>query len=172
MRSCLLSFLLLVCVYSVAQQPSPAPDWKSLDFLIGDWIGTGGGGPGQGSGSFSFHFDLAKQVVLRRNSADYPATNRRAAYHHEDLMVIHSDDRSDNFSADYYDTEGHVIRYRVQPGAPSGTAIFLSEVVGNAPRFRLTYKKIATGLEGSFEIAPPGKPEEFKPYLKWAAVPK
>jgi hypothetical protein len=170
MRWCLLSLLFLVCLSLAAQQLAPAPNWKSLDFLIGDWTGSGGGGPGQGSGNFSFHFDLEKQVVLRKNSADYPAANDRAAYHHEDLMVIHPDDQSNNFSADYFDSEGHVIRYRVQPGAPGGTAIFVSDAMASRPRYRLTYKKIASGVEGSFEIAPPGKPEDFKLYLKWTAA--
>lgn len=170
MRLCLLPLLLVISVAGRAQQPSPAPDWKPLDFLVGDWIGKGGGGPGQGSGNFSFHFDLDEHVLVRRNLANYPAANGRAAYHHEDLMVVYPDDETKKLVADYFDTEGHVIRYRVQD-APSG-AIFLSEAAANGPRFRLTYKKTTGGLEGTFEIAPPGKPEEFKLYLKWTAIPK
>lgn len=171
MRLCLLLlFLLLVPAAGRAQQPSSAPDWKPLDFLVGDWVAKGGGGPGQGSGNFSFHFDLDNHVLVRKNTANYPAANGRPAYHHADLMIIHPEDQTNDFSADYFDTEGHIIRYRVQPNAPSGTAIFVSEPAANSPRFRLTYKRIASGLEGSFEIAAPGKPEDFKPYLQWTAA--
>jgi hypothetical protein len=172
MRLSLLAFLLLVSLTGAAQRPSPAPDWKPLDFLVGDWIGKGGGGPDQGSGNFSFHFDLEKHVLVRRNVADYPAANDRPAYHHEDLMVIYREDRSRDLLADYFDTEGHVIRYQVQPNEPSNTAVFISDASTNSPRFRLTYKKVAEGLQGTFEIAPPGKPEEFKLYLQWTAVAK
>lgn len=170
MRLCLLSLLLLVSLAGRAQQSSHAPDWKPFDFLVGDWVANGGGGPGQGSGNFSFHFDLEKHVLVRKNTANYPAANGRPAYHHEDLMIIHPTDETNDFSADYFDTEGHVIRYRVQPNAPSGTVIFMSEPAVNSPRFRLGYKKIASGLEGNFEIASPGKPEDFKLYLQWTAA--
>jgi hypothetical protein len=70
--------------------------------------------------------------------------------------------------ADYYDSEGHVIRYAVQ--ADSGGAVFLSDAVAGLPRFRLTYALVADStLTGRFEIASPDKPEEFQPYLAWSA---
>jgi hypothetical protein len=48
--------------------------------------------------------------------------------------------------------------------------VLVSEVVSGAPTFRLSYKLAAGGvLGGRFEMAPPGKPESFEPYLTWTA---
>ncbi len=73
----------------------------------------------------------------------------------------------DGVRADYYDNEGHVIRYVVHSPA-AGEAVFLSEGAGGEPRFRLRYLLDAAGvLKGEFAIAPPVAPESFKPYLTW-----
>ena len=81
-------------------------------------------------------------------------------------MVIYATEGA-GVRADYYDSEGHVIRYSVTSAAP-GEATFLSDVVAGAPRFRLNYKLGADNLlKGEFAIAPPGKPEAFAPYLAW-----
>jgi hypothetical protein len=39
------------------------------------------------------------------------------------------------------------------------------------PRYRLTYRRGASAgtLDGSFEVAPPDKPDAFAPYLSWRA---
>jgi hypothetical protein len=60
--------------------------------------------------------------------------------------------------ADYFDSEGHVIRYVVD-GRP-GEAAFVSEIRAAEPRYRLTYTQASPGtLNGRFDVAPPGKPE-------------
>jgi hypothetical protein len=46
--------------------------------------------------------------------------------------------------------------------------VFLSDLVAKEPRYRLSYALGSDGsLDGTFEIAPPGQPEAFKPYLTW-----
>lgn len=85
---------------------------------------------------------------------------------HDDLMVIYAE-APGSLQADYYDSEGHVIRYAVAASAP-GSAVFLSQPSPGAPRYRLTYEPVPDGrVSGRFEIAPPGKPEEFSTYLQW-----
>jgi hypothetical protein len=50
----------------------------------------------------------------------------------------------------------------------AGRAVFSSDPTGGGPRFRLSYKLQADGgLDGEFEIAPPGAPDAFKSYLTW-----
>ena len=139
-----------------------------LAFLLGDWRADGGGKPGEASGGFTFAPSLQDRVIVRTNHAEYPATADKPSSQHEDLMVLYATE-SGQLRADYYDSEGHVIRY--VGGTPSaGEITLVSEVREGAPRFRLSYRLTPDGvLDGRFEIAPPGKPEAFGPYLSWTA---
>src|SRR5947209_18842668 len=85
--------------------------WDQMRPLVGQWKASGSGAPGQGEGKFSFAFDLQNKVLVRRSHTDYPAAQGRPAFAHDDLMVIYLDESSHKFRADYFDNEGHVIRY-------------------------------------------------------------
>lgn len=151
--------ILLAAAASFAQSP---PNWARWQFLIGDWIGEGSGQPGQGTGGFSLKPDLEGRVLVRTNWADYPATKDRPAYSHHDLMVVYPGGSAAR--AVYFDNEGHVIHYTAEIGEDRIT--FISGAEPKSPRFRLTYTKVAEGKVGiHFEIAPPGKPEAFAPYI-------
>jgi hypothetical protein len=141
---------------------------EPLGFLLGDWQAEGGGKPGEASGGFTFASGLQGRVIVRTNHAEYPATADKPSSRQEDLMVLYPTE-SGEIRADYYDSEGHVIHY--VGSTPSGSELTLvSEVSSGAPRFRLGYKLRADGvLDGRFEIAPPGKPESFGPYLAWTS---
>jgi hypothetical protein len=159
-----LPILLATAACLFAQSP---PNWDRWQFLIGDWVGEGGGEPGQGAGAFSFRLDLEGRVLVRKNRSDYPAAKDRPAYHHEDLMVIYPE--GSGARAVYFDNEGHVIRYNIEFPRESNV-VFLSEERSAEPRFRLTYTKLGPDKAGiRFEIAPPGKPEAFAPYIEATA---
>jgi len=137
-----------------------------LHFLLGEWIAVNT--PAGESGSFSFRLEVQNHVIVRRNEARYDATPERAASRHDDLLVIYNEGGS--LKADYFDSEGHVIRYAVQPRSADGGVVLVSTPAPGEPRYRLTYTRGADGiLVGSFEIAAPGSPEAFKPYLSWKA---
>ena len=103
--------------------------------------------------------------MLRTNYAEYPATGDKPKSRHDDLMVIY--EAAPGVSADYYDSEGHVIHYTVTSPAPN-EAVFVSDAAAGQPKFRLSYKLDAAGLlKGTFEIASPDAPDTFKPYLSW-----
>jgi hypothetical protein len=171
-----------------APPPHPAPSAPSasapvdgsrdglagLSFLLGEWEGRGGGGPGQGSGWFSFSPDLQQKVVVRRNHSDYPAAEGRAAYSHDDLMVIYTLAAGRPLQAIYFDSENHVIRYQVRLDAAASpgrqAAVFLSDAAPPSPRFRLTYQMTGPdALDLTFEIAPPDKPDAFARYITASA---
>jgi hypothetical protein len=136
-----------------------------LRFLVGDWRAVDT--PAGETGAFTFKLAVQDHVIVRTNEASYAATADRPASRHDDLLVIFSENGS--LKADYFDNEGHVIRYSVQTPAPN-VAIFVSDASAREPRYRLTYRGAAHGaLDGSFEIAPPGSPDAFKPYLSWKA---
>jgi hypothetical protein len=144
--------------------------WKPLEFLIGEWTaGQSAGQPGQASaGGFTFSFDLDRKILVRKNFAEYPAANGRPAFRHEDLMVVYA---GDPLKATYWDNEGHVIQYKVN--AVAGGVQFVSDPSDKEPRYRLTYKKTGDRTADlSFDIAPPGQADAFKPYVSASIVKK
>ncbi|HVN31210.1 MAG TPA: hypothetical protein VMT45_04425 [Thermoanaerobaculaceae bacterium] len=168
---------LSVAVLSVAMgQPpsatphSPGDPWAGWRFVLGEWLGGGSGKPGEGSGSFSFRFDLGEHILVRRSHTEYPAADERPAVVHDDVMICYPDPAGGRILAIYFDNEGHVIRYVGDAGEP-GRLVLVSEAIWPAPTFRLTYT--ATGDDAvtiAFEIAPPGHPDAFTPYLTGRAI--
>ena len=80
------------------------------------------------------------------------------------LELVYYPQRQRKLRADYWDSEGHVIRYEVQSTAAK-RLVLLSEARTGAPRFRLTYVWPQPGtLELTFEIAPPGA-ADFRPFI-------
>ena len=73
--------------------------------------------------------------MVRTNYSNTPATGGTPASRHDDLMVVYVE--AGVVKADYFDSEGHVIRYVVD-GRP-GEAVFVSETKAAEPRYRLTY---------------------------------
>ena len=83
-------------------------------------------------------------------------------------MVLYATEAGE-IHADYYDSEGHVIPY-AGTVASAGQLSLVSEPVNGAPRFRLSYKLNPDGtLDGHFDVAAPGNPESFSPYLSWTS---
>jgi len=155
-----------LCLLFLLAAPPDTGAWKPFEFLLGDWVGEGSGG----GGAFSLHPELGGKILVRKNHAEYPATNQRPAILHDDLLVVYRKSPSAPYRATYWDNEGHIIEYTVT-GSPDGKSLsFVSDIVSGEPRFRLTYKETAADeVAIDFEIAPPGKPEAFAPYLSGKA---
>lgn len=165
MNRLLLAATLLICSTLPAQNPKAAKDpFQPLQFLLGTWVGEGSGDPGKGTGGFTIKSDLENHVLIRTNFAEYPATAERPAYRHDDLLITYSE--GDALKAIYFDNEGHVIHYNVTASADG--VVYVSE--GPGPGFRLTYRAPDKDhLTLKFEIAPPGKPGEFRTYIEATA---
>jgi len=169
--------ILLLAVFiasALSVRPAPEDPLAPLRFLVGEWIAIDA--PAGETGSFTFRLAVQDRVLVRTNEANYAATPERAASRHEDLLLIYSENGS--LRADYFDSEGHVIRYAIVSRFTTSSAkaavttgvMFLSDPNPREPRYRLTYIVASDGVLGaSFEIAPPGSPESFKPYLSWKA---
>lgn len=165
--------LLLLVSLSSGNARSAALTWDRWQFLIGEWEAAGHGEPGEGAGHFSFNFDLREKVIVRKSHTDYPAVAGRAAFSHDDLMVVYADEAAQKYRADYFDSEGHVIRYTAEIAEDGQSLIFVSDPVPAQPRFRLTYARLkADALRIKFEIAPPGEPQNFKVYVEGTAHKK
>ncbi len=141
---------------------SVADPWAAWRPLIGEWVAEGGGTPGAGSGTIGFAFDLQGNVMVRRNTVDYPAKADRRAFRHDDLMVLFHENGATR--AIYFDSEGHVIRYACAANADGTSWTQVSE--GPPPGYRLTYELLpGATLRVSFAISPSGKAQDFKTYV-------
>jgi len=154
---------------STIAQPA-AITWDRWRPLVGHWQAAGKGTPGEGEGGFSFAFDLQNKVLVRKNHTDYPAAEGRPAFSHDDLMVVYADEAAHTFRADYFDNEGHVIRYTAGFSPDGRTVTVVSDPAPSQPSFRLTYVSNPDDTLGiKFEIAPPNAPDKFKTYLEGSA---
>src|SRR6202790_1323829 len=115
---------------ATASRPADVPGLAALKFLEGKWVGEGSSEVGRGGGYASFEQDLQGKAIVRRNHAEYPATQDRPVYRHDDLMVI------------YMDKEGHVIQYAVSVSAGGDTITFLADREAGAQQYRLTYSRL------------------------------
>ena len=149
-----------------AALPAEPRELEPLAFLVGEWPSSGTGQPGTATGRAVFARGLQDRVIVRTSYAQYPAAGGASASRHDDLMIIYAAPGG-GLRADYYDNEGHVIRYAVR--CPErGQVVFLSDAAPGEPRFRLSYTLAPSGaLKGEFAIAPPGASDTFKPYLNW-----
>lgn len=167
--------LLLISSSLQAQQAPAANPWKDFDFVLGEWTWSGGGNPGQGKGTSSFEPALNGTVLLRKVHLDYPASEKRAAFSHDDLLYVYHDPGDKSLRAIFFDNENHVIRYAVTPAQDGNSIQFLSDAAPSGTRTRMTYTRIGPdSVTEKFEIAPPGKPDQFATYVEFVAkkIPK
>jgi len=152
----------LITKFANAQQPDI--NWDKWNFLIGEWVGEGNGQLGQGSGSFTFQIELDGKILVRKSHTEFPATKEKPASIHNDLLYIYPEWSSIASKAIYFDNEGHVINYIITYSDSS--IVFTSDIVPNAPRFRLSYNFLGIDLVNiKFEFATPQTPEEFRVYI-------
>jgi len=147
----------------VSAQTEPKSDpWSSWRFLVGEWISSPD--PSGSTGGVTFSMDLNEKILLCRNHAEYPASEKSPAINYQNLGVIyHEGDKP--VQASFFDNEGHVIRYVAQFNKAEDTLALTSDAVASAPRFRLSYIKLGgDSLKVNFDIAPPGQPDTFMPY--------
>jgi hypothetical protein len=98
---------------------------------------------------------LKGQVVVRRSFNQLASGPR-----HEDLLVIYVDSPGGALRGMYFDSESHVIRYKITTPGPD-RAEFESE--GEGPHYRLTYWMAGKVLKGKFEVGD-------RTYLEWDSV--
>ncbi len=126
--------------------------------------------PGQGKGTSTFAPDLNGTVLLRKVHLDYPASKERAAFCHDDLLYVYHDPADDSVRAIFFDSESHVIPYSVSVAAGGDSIQFLSDAAPSGTRARMTYSRIGEdSVSEKFELAPPGKPDQFATYVEFVA---
>jgi len=144
---------------------------SALNYLVGDWTDDRRvGEPGTASASGeSWRVDLNGQVLIRMGWCEFPASSRRGAFRHEDLLLLYAEGE-DQMQGIFFDNEGHTIHYPNVTTLPDGKGILLSsERATPGPRQQLMYQFEAPDrLTATFSILAPGAPD-FKPYLTWTS---
>ena len=160
LKIAVIAVLLTSASLSFGQKKS---NWENFNWLIGEWIGEGSGQPGKGSGTFSFSYDLDSNIIVRKSHSEYPATESKSAFIHDDLMVVYSDSDSNPVNAIYFDNEGHIINYQITYS--NNSLVFTSSKIPNVPIFRLTYSLIESDvINTKFEMSRDG--ETFMTYIE------
>lgn len=155
--SLVIGLMTLVC------NAQKADSWEKMHWLLGGWQGEGFGQPGLGGGIFSFSFDLDKNIIVRKSHSEYNSDDKKSVVMHDDLMIIYKEPDGTGIKADYFDNEGHVIKYSVLQSDKA--IVFLSEKQPDAPAFRLIYKLLDTiTVNVKFEISGDGK--NFNTYIE------
>jgi hypothetical protein len=155
------NLILGLCLFGILPAWPQTTELKKFDFLIGKWVGVAGEKDtplGAGQGAFSFDLELNSKIIVRHNRAEYDSGAK-----HDDLMVIYLEDTP---RAIYFDSEGHVIRYKISSPA-ADSVVFESDGTQPGPKYRLSYWMERGSLKGKFEVAPPGG--EFKTYMSWSS---
>ena len=170
-----LSAAALTAAFAAAMAQTQAPaatPWAPLQFLVGTWQGIGSGAPGEGRGGCTIAFDLNKAILVRKNWAEFaPKPGESKGISHQDLLIFFADAGDPQLKAIYFDVEGHVIRYVLQPSAQPNLIVFESEPAAKGPRFRLGYEMNPDGrLLNIFSIALPG--QDFKEYTRGWLIKK
>ena len=64
---------------------------SSLNYLVGDWTDeTRTGEPGTANaGGESWRVDMGGRILIRMGWCEFPASATRAAFRHEDLLIIY-----------------------------------------------------------------------------------
>ena len=158
--------ILLVLLSIAGASAQTADPLQPLGFLLGKWNAEGGGQPGSGGGVFSFDAELGHHILVRHNYPQY-AKGDPAVIQHDDLLIVYLEERP---RAIYFDSEGHVIRYRVT-FPKTDSVIFESDGTQPGPRYRLSYVLKGAVLEGTFEVADSSS-APYKKYLSWTSTKK
>ena len=85
-------------------------------------------------------------------------------------LIVYREPGAVKLRAIYFDSEGHVIHYAVDPSADGNAVQFLSDPSTSYPRYRLTYTKTgADKVAIQFDISVPAKPDSFTTYIQATA---
>ncbi len=144
----------------------------ALNYLVGDWSDesrTGEPGTATASGE-SWRADLGGRILIRMGWCEFPASSKRDAFRHEDLLIIYPEGE-DEMRGIFWDNEGHTIHYPNVTMLPEGQGILLSsERAIPGPRQQLRYVFEAPDrFNATFSLLLPGTPD-FMPYLSWSSA--
>ncbi len=145
---------------------------EGLSYLVGRWRDESRSGePGTSTGGGEiWRLALDGQILVREAWCEYPATAKRPALRHEDLLIVFVDAGTE-VRGIFWDNEGHLIQYREVHADPDGKGVgFVNDPATPGPRQWLKYRyEEPDHLSAVFSLHYAGAPG-FTPYLTWRSV--
>jgi len=153
--------------FSFSQNKITDDTWNKFNFLIGDWEGETKGQPGEGKGYVNFKYDLDKNILIRKDHNEFPATSDRPAFNHDGILIVYMENSKTPDKAVYWDNEGHTIFYDINFSEDGKSIIFASKIIQGLPTQRLTYEMISENVINTrFELAMPNEPDKFTVHVE------
>jgi len=144
--------------------------WGPLQFLVGNWEGSGEGRPGKSRVRRQYQFVLNGKFLQVKNKSVYDTQEKNPSGEvHEDWGFFSFDRNRGTFVFRQFHVEGFVNQYVLEVPADADQPLrFVSEAIENTPagwRARETYKKISDDeFIETFDLAEPGK--DLEPYTE------
>jgi hypothetical protein len=91
----------------------PAPDFKALDWLVGDWTGKTTGRSAPGEIRLSVNYDLDKHFMVFREEVSLSATKSAPASKESWLGILSPNREGAEFVLRAYSSNGFIARYGV-----------------------------------------------------------
>lgn len=156
--------LLLVLLFSAGILLAQSEGLERLNFLIGNWEGTGEGFGNSKSVINAVYTSTMndKYIEVVNNSQFEPTEKNPDGEHHIDRGFISFDNARGKIVYRQFNVEGYVNQYLLIDGlSDENTFVFETENIENfvpGGRARYTIKKLADGsLETVFDVSFPGK---------------
>ncbi|HLI33398.1 MAG TPA: hypothetical protein VKW70_00015 [Terriglobia bacterium] len=93
-------------------QIPPQPNYSSIDWLVGNWVGKMAGKESQGQVLLSVSYELGKRFLLIREEVSLFPTKSAPATHESLMGILSADSPNNGFNLTLYSSNGFVTRYR------------------------------------------------------------
>jgi len=157
----ILTILLLVVTFQINAQHIAL---EKLQFIIGEWSGTGGGfGNSTSTITASYNFVMNKKYIEVKHESKFKPTEKNPkGEHHIDNGFISFDTSRKKVVYRQFNNEGYVNQYILNEAISTPTSlIFETETIENfvpGGKARLTINKISnTEIETIFDVSFPNK---------------
>ena len=162
-----LAFLTPAMLFAKEKQPQtyripqpPAPDFSSLEWLVGNWTGQMGKHSPEGEIHLSVSYDLDGRVMVFKEKVALQASGEIPANSESSVGILSPSPSGDTFVLQVYSTTGFVSRYRV---SVSGSEIDFTPDGGIQPlpgwlSRRIIQRGDVDGFTETVQMAPPLKP--------------
>lgn len=156
--------IFLILIFSSITLYSQQNNFQKIDFIIGNWNGTGTGfGNSTSTIKASYNFIMNKKYIEVTHESHFKPTEKKPkGEHHIDKGFISFDTSRNKIMYRQFNNEGYVNQYILNEELSSeNKLIFETETIENfvpGGKARLTIKKInETGIQTIFDVSFPNK---------------